>query len=162
VAGFDAADFPELTLPEKQELADYVAQFRAIARAVPGNKPARPEQVKTTAPLLRRILEIMAPFLEVGSEDRAVRTAIERVVSSEFPDFVAGFHHELGEDSSGEPAVWVWVVVNDDAAGEQDFDARAAIVRDRIQQAVLQADVKRWAYVSFRAAAEQRTISNAR
>ena len=70
---------------------------------------------------------------------------------------------ETGLDSEGEPANWIWVVINAKAPKKAwSWESREhirSVVRDKLKEA----DVTDWAYVRFRGADEEapsKTISS--
>lgn len=71
----------------------------------------------------------------------------------DWPDVeISGFELDYGSDSTGDPALWVWVILRSPDVG---FEVRAA-VRARIQRWAREShgsDLS-WAYVRFRSEAE--------
>ena len=67
------------------------------------------------------------------------------------PTRVSGWLVETGLDSTDEPAVWVWALLEDD---EVDFDTRSRLrdmVFDRVRS---RTGPSTWVYVRFRGASE--------
>jgi hypothetical protein len=68
------------------------------------------------------------------------------------PAPVSSWHVEAGPDATEDPAVWVWVTLEQD-----DVDAQTrAQMRDLVRSAVrtMVGDEAHWVYVRFRAASE--------
>ena len=67
------------------------------------------------------------------------------------PTRVSGWLVETGVDSTDEPAVWVWALLEDD---EVDFDTRSRL-RDMVRKKVRgKTGSSVWVYVRFRGASE--------
>lgn len=62
---------------------------------------------------------------------------------------------ETGNDASGSPAIWVWVIAPDKAKLDK---ATIVDISDQIHKAVREHD-ERWPYVLLRRASEERTIA---
>ncbi len=140
VRGFDVRDFPELSSDTRSQLKENVERFLRIAKQVPPTKPATNEQVQEAMTAFLKVLEILNPYLVTGSEIKQVRAALEGI---EFPKEVLTWEYELGADSTGDPAVWIWVFVDDASAEREDFSAVAARVRRKIQEAIFGSGIAR-------------------
>lgn len=70
---------------------------------------------------------------------------------TDLPTDVQSWQVELGEDATGDPAVWVWAILPDWADPET-----LSRLRGRIRDAVMQqmGERIRWVYVRFRSASE--------
>ena len=90
------------------------------------------------------------------NEADEIRVAVKRAT---LPDTVQDVSYRLDVDASGMPAVWVWVVVDDDAPSRPDFPAMAADIRDSIRNALQQAGIERWPYVRFRTRSEEAELT---
>ena len=89
---------------------------------------------------------------EIGAA--LVNTALQNVP---WPSFVKAHPHEVGSDATGDPAVWVWVVV-DDATPESTWsDGSLAKLTDQIRQALAGLNV--WPYVHFRSESEEAEVA---
>ncbi len=79
---------------------------------------------------------------------------IESVLNEiqDLPTRVSGWLVETGVDSTDEPAVWVWALLEDD---EVDFDTRSRL-RDMVRKQVREkTGPSVWVYVRFRGASEK-------
>lgn len=76
----------------------------------------------------------------------------------EFPDFVQTWDYEFGRDSSGQPAVWIWLVVDDAAADDPAFTAATTRLRREIHRSLQREGLDRWPYLRFRTFSEQREL----
>ena len=155
VKGFDIREFPELPPDRRTELKDSVEQFLHVAKQVHSTSPATKEQIQEGMSAFQRMLLLFQSYLPAQGEIKQVRGALETV---QFPDFVLSWDFELGADSTGDPAVWVWVIVKDDATDRPDFTRLSTAVERKIREALNDAKVGRWPFVRFRTASEQRAL----
>ncbi len=151
--GFNAADFPELGLDRQAELQTAVQNFLEVARQVPANQAATPEQYGNATVAFLKILEILQPYLPMPDEARKVEKALRGVT---FPPWVVNWDYELGSDEEGGPAVWVNVFAGD-GAPRSDFGRFASQIIPKIRQALSTEGINRWPYVRLRTAAEHKT-----
>jgi hypothetical protein len=158
VRGFDVSDFPELTEPVREELREHVEAFARIAGQVPPTEPVNEEQLEAARQSFLSILRIMEPYLPTGEETRMLRDAMKNV---RFPAGVLTWEFEFGRDSTGDPAVWIWIVVDDTAANEPGFDREANLLPRQIREALRKSGIERWPYVRFRTASEQKALAAA-
>jgi hypothetical protein len=105
---------------------------------------------------LLRIIDILGPYLPTGAESEKVKQALEHARLPE--KLVLNWDFRLGADSTGEPAIWVWVFVDPDVAAGEDFNTLASDVQRRVRDSLAEAGIARWAYVRFRTASEQRAL----
>lgn len=155
VRGFDSGDFPELSEIARGELDRNVRRFRDVATQVPPEGPSTAEQRRVGLEAFQRILGILDPYMPTSDETRRLREAMQEVT---FPDQVLTWEFEFGRDSSNDPAVWIWLVVEDAAADDPAFAAATARLPRRIRDALQKAGLDRWPYVRFRTASEQKAL----
>lgn len=75
------------------------------------------------------------------------------------PEYVVEVIYEPFTDSSGDPAVLIYIVFADEATEvEDDFYARASALREPITDAILQAGIEWFPHVRFRSQSEQEAI----
>ncbi len=87
---------------------------------------------------------------------------IENILMAlEHPSFVTEIRHVLDTDSAGDPAVWIWVILQDATAESAAFPACTEPVRSTIAQALREAEIDRWPYVRFRGESEQVELDRA-
>jgi hypothetical protein len=155
VAGFDDGDFPELSEASRAELGRNVSEFRAVAELVPIDAPASAKQSAGALKNFMKILQITEPYLPTPDEVGRLREAMKRVP---FPAGVLTWEFEFGQDSSGDPAVWIWVVVEDAAADDPHFAAVSTRLQRTIHEELQRAALDRWPYLRFRTESEQRAL----
>jgi len=74
------------------------------------------------------------------------------------PDYVTCVDHEFRTDVGGEPAVRIWVVVEDDAIEKPAFQDDSERVRATIANGLTAAGIEEWPYFSFRGQSEHEAI----
>lgn len=85
--------------------------------------------------------------------DADEKLARKTLAKMDLPKDVKAYGIELGLDSTGDPALWIWLDV---ANADRPTSARVTRLRnfsDRISRALLDEGVSRWPYVRLRAAA---------
>ncbi len=152
VAGFNAADFPELGSTREQELLSAVQSFLAVAREVPADKPATSEQYGNAAVAFQKMLEILSPYLPLRDEGKNVEAALRTIP---FPVWVVNWDYELGSNEEGGPAVWVDLFA-EEGAPSREFGRAASQLIPKIRQALDREGISRWPYVRIRTAAEHK------
>jgi hypothetical protein len=157
VKGFSQNDFPELPSEVRNELNENVARFVNISKQVPSTQPATAEQIHDAMQCFVRILNILETYFPSGGELRQIRDALEMIT---FPDAVLTWNFELGADSTGDPAVWVWIFVDSETATSENFTQLANDIQHRVRESLTTAGVMRWPYIRFRTASEQRALSD--
>ncbi len=87
--------------------------------------------------------------------EESVRTEEERIIRDTLlafarPASIEDVRIEFGEDHSGHPAVWVWLIVPDSLALDSpEWDA-AYMYCDAVDTALVQRRLTHWPYVSLR------------
>ncbi|MBX3469762.1 MAG: hypothetical protein KF878_23050 [Planctomycetes bacterium] len=86
--------------------------------------------------------------------EQRVRTALARA-KKRLPRHVVALRHRLDTDSSGQDAVYVWIIIDDGAPEEVWAYEATSPLGDVVEQALSAAGVDLWPYVLFRAKSEQ-------
>jgi len=154
VEGYVEEDFTYLTKEQRLKLTSNVDNFRKIAASVRIDSPATPEKVAEAREPLREIYQMVQPYLD--RQYLGVRGAIEQLFAAgAFPDFVRRFDLEVGNDHTGDPAVWIWLIVDDSADNSSVFDAilqAEQTIADRLSEL----GIDRLVYGSVRTVSEQK------
>jgi hypothetical protein len=159
VEGFDPGDFYFLSPDEREDLKSSVDEFRRVAETVPDNGPATDEQIRAGGTALSRILEILRPG---ENPDPDAFRASKILQNLRFPEVVKVIR-EFDTDATGEPVIRVWVVLKDEVAERPTYFEEAVRIRDQIDLALRRHGVRRWPYILFHSASEQRGLErNAR
>lgn len=87
---------------------------------------------------------------------------IESVLASfDCPPYVTELRYKLDNDWSGDPGVWIWVILRDDIADSADLRKYTRPVTSDLAQAVHNAGIDRWPYVHIRGQSEQAELDEA-
>ncbi|MDB5311249.1 MAG: hypothetical protein JWO38_5451 [Gemmataceae bacterium] len=111
VAGVKAGDFFYLDEHERKELETALERFAKLAGEASRGHGLTLEQRSQGLEVLIKFVDVLKP---VPAPDNLLIPVLWRLEST-YPEYVLGFDCEFGTDSTGDPAVWVWVVVPDDA-----------------------------------------------
>ena len=98
------------------------------------------------------ILEILNPYLLNTKESQRISRVLE---TTPVPDYVVNWFFEVGSDSTGDPAIWIYFLVTDEAAARPDLTKAITDVDHRIRERLAQEDIHRWPYVRVRTVSEQ-------
>jgi hypothetical protein len=79
-------------------------------------------------------------------------------VHGNLPDWVRELRVETGHDASGDPALWVWVEVDDAASTDAGFTMSVKQIKTLLENAVRTISPDRWPYVRFRTVSEQEAM----
>ena len=86
-----------------------------------------------------------------GAPSAAEANRIRGVVNKhKFPRGVRGWTAEFGEDSTGDPAVWIWFYVKDEAEYSDRRIDELASFTDLIRSGLVDARLSGWPYVGYR------------
>lgn len=155
IEGFDPDDFQELPTAQQEALTTAVNQFRDIAVSVPSNQPATDSQINDAIGAFQRILTLLKHCIELDQESDIIR----RIISSlGLPEGVLTWEFEIGLDSTNDPALWLWIIVDDAVARSSEFPEFSAAVQNRIRRALRERQIERWPYIRFRTITEQREM----
>jgi hypothetical protein len=154
VEGFDPDDFSILSPDEREELQSRVEEFRRVAATVPGDGPATDEQIRAGGEAFSRILEILR---QDENPDVDAFRASKVLENLRFPEVVK-LIREFDTDATGDPAIRVWVILKDEVAERPTYFEDAVRIRDQIDLALRRHGIRRWPYIHFRTASEQRGL----
>jgi hypothetical protein len=157
VEEFDPADFAFLSDEERRDLQDSVNRFLQVVEHVPERGRPSEEQVEAALPPFRRIVEILRPDKYADLDALVIGKRLEQYLRGRLPDWVRELVFETGNDATlGEPALWIWVEVADEAAKEGVFSQNTRTVRSIVDPAGRKIAPDRWPFVRFRSSSEQR------
>lgn len=149
VDGFDPMDFAFLPPTERAELDRNVEAFRRPAGQVPRDRPATPEQAEAALTPFLAILRTLQPYL-----DRDWLQVYRALAGVSFPPEVVGTSFEVSPDLTGDPAVWVWVTVEDAALKPDRLVPLTRQMEGLIGDALRRARINYPVYVGLRARSE--------
>lgn len=155
VDGFDVRDFAELPPQLRNDLKGTVERFRAIAKQVSPTERATSDQLRDAASALLEASKIVEGYFGTGDEDRRIGEVLRHI---EFPPAVRTWDYELGLDSTSDPAVWLYIFVDDQTAASDDFLGLTLEIEGKIRDGLGAAGITRWPYFRFRTESEQREL----
>jgi hypothetical protein len=155
VEGFDEHDFGFLLDDSRRHLAQCVNEFRAIARQAVAEQQATDEQLEAALPSLLGVLEIMRPDRYADLDALVIGKRVERELAGRLPGWVREIRFETGNDSNGDPAVWIWVEIDDEAATADVFSKNTRQARSLLGECVRQLEIPHWPYIRFRTSSER-------
>ena len=155
VARFNPDDLDFLSKAEQAELQEAVSKFRSVADTAPFDRPPKGGQIDAALPALLKIIQIVRPDIYGDADAFAIGKRVERQLVGRLPKWVGQLKFETGPDANGEPALWVWVIADDKALRSEVLRENTRIVRQLINDAVLQLSLQYWPYIRFRSATEQ-------
>jgi hypothetical protein len=149
VEGYDEAEFIELAAETRVRLTKSVSDFKAIASKVPNDQPAPPDQAERALQAFRDILDVLKDYLDHD----AVR-AHQLLDGQTWPDYVVGFSCEAGHDSTGDPCLWITLMLRDDIPNRPDFLNVTNELRQKVADVLEKNGIDRWPYFRFGSAYE--------
>jgi len=158
VDGFEPSFFPELSLIDQQNLATSVDDFRALTSRPPSGAPDALVQERAKQDLIQ-IVSILRPYVLPNEATLAIWRSLYSSLSS--LDYVVAVFPEIEEDSSGEDAVFVTVVLDDSVLGSEDFSDKVERARSMAKAAVRAQTNEQWPYIEFRSLSEHREFVEA-
>jgi hypothetical protein len=157
VSGFDPSEFTELSPDVREQLKDRVQQFLDVAKHVGPDKKPTQDEVRRAMQAFLDVVSILDPYLSANEEAQKVREVLEGV---DFPPGVVTWEYEIGADATGDPAVWIWLFVDEDVVQRKEVSRVTTAAREMIRDALSAAGIARWPYVRARTVAEQRALSS--
>lgn len=152
VTGFDVNEFESFEAKDRENLGKVVQGFLAIANAVAGRDPTD-EELSSGIAHLTTLVTVLDPLFH-DAEGKVLLRALYRSNAS-FPDFVLGLDYSLDTDWSGDPGIWIWVIVPDDVDPDSDeFIRFSQEFRKGVWKVVSEANSNRLPYVHFRLLSE--------
>ena len=162
VEGYDPNEFGFLADEERRRLTESIEQVRATASKVPHIGPATEEQIREAMPKFENILKTIQPDRYGDLDAFILGKKIEREVSGKLPQWVRELIFETGFDVSGEPALWIWVEVDDKALDEKEILRRFDSVREELRTAAFRICPERWPFIRLREASEREASEEVR
>jgi hypothetical protein len=163
VAGFNPDDFDFLPDAECTKLTDLVAAFRQVASEVKPTAPATDDQVARALPPFRDIVQMLEFDRYGDAEAYRLGKQIERAIESYRPKEIAELRFNTGDDHSGDPALWIWVILTDESSETDEmFLQNARRLRGLLADVAREVAPDRFPYLSFWSLAEQVEVLKAR
>jgi hypothetical protein len=97
--------------------------------------------------------------MSVTTTDEAAVAAVIDAVRPQFPPFIRDAVFQLRTDHTGDPGVWVWLILDDDTEIEsRAIQAEMAPVRWAIFDRILESVPGRWPFLSVRLVSDQKEL----
>lgn len=85
---------------------------------------------------------------DFGTDAAEIRKLVSKFAA---PAGYDRFQLEFGEDATGDPAVWVWFIVEDDPMPSKEQVALASALAENVRNVLIDSGHDWWPYVGFRA-----------
>ncbi|MBP3957980.1 hypothetical protein J8F10_22220 [Gemmata sp. G18] len=152
VAGYDAGDFSSFSPADRDQLTAQVNAFRGVAEAIADREPTAAE-LKSGLAYLMNFINLL-DHLALDAEGRALLLALYRSRIT-FPDFVLGIDYTLDTDATGDPGIWIWVIVPDDVDPDSsEFRQFSTQFRKEVRRALAEVKSDRLPYIHYRLLSE--------
>jgi len=156
VEGFEPKEFTFLAEEEQDRLKGCVGAFLEIARQIDQTGPATEAQRRAGLEQLQCVMDIVSPYRYRDLEAFRLGKRIEQELGESMPEWVRGLQFETGNDADGDPALWIWIELEDDAVAEEDvFARRTRQIRSTIADCVHRLELQHWPYIRFRKVSER-------
>lgn len=96
--------------------------------------------------------------MNTRDRDTELKETLKEKLGGRYPDHVIDVVTRHVTDSTGDPAVWVWVVLKDESLLDDSHRDRLEEIRAAAKDAVRSTGAGEWPYVTFRTRAEQEQI----
>jgi hypothetical protein len=157
VEEFDPHDFEFLSEEERRDLQESVNRFLQAVEHVPESGRPSEAQVEAALAAFRRIVDILRPDKYADLDALVVGKRLEQYLRGRLPEWVRELVFETGNDATlGEPAIWIWVEIADDAAEDDVFSQNTRLARSIVDEAARKIAPDRWPFILFRSSSEQR------
>lgn len=80
---------------------------------------------------------------------------IERILKSIKPAFASGLRFQLDDDATGDPAVWVWLIVADEKLESPAFQSELEAFQSQVGETLRADGIERWPYVRLESISDQ-------
>jgi hypothetical protein len=162
VDGFDPAEYGFLPTAEREELADAVGRFLEVAGQVPLDGSATKPQVESGRRELQRILAVLDTDHFADADAFVIGKRLHTGLGTWLPPYVRDLRVETGFHADDDPAVWIYVIIADDAARDEVLSENTRNVRQLMDREWKRMDDSRWPSVRFRTVSEDAELAEER
>ncbi len=158
VADFSEPNFISRSPEERARLRTAVEKFREVAELRESGSTVTPDQRSEAREAFETIWKLLAPYR--SDESEKVHLAIWQAWQQESDrGWMPTFDYEVGVDSTGDPAVWIWFIVNDDVeVSDERTRDQLSRLRTLIRIKFHEAGIERWPYISLRSRSEAKEL----
>lgn len=154
VDGFVPAEYGFLTVAEREELTDAVARFLDIVGQVPVDGSATKSQVDSGRRELQRILAVLDTDHFADADAFVIGKRLYTGLGTWLPAYVRDLRVETGFHADDDPAVWIYVIIADDAARDDVLSENTRNVWQLMNREWKRLDDSRWPSIRFRSVSE--------
>jgi hypothetical protein len=152
VASYDPDDFKSFSEADRDQITAAVRHFRSVAEAAAGRVPTDNE-VNSGLAFLMSFVGLLDHF-SLDPEGKALLLALHQSKAT-FPDFVLGIDYTLGTDATGDPGIWIWVIVPDEVDPDSgEFRQFVSWFPKAVRSALAQIKSERLPYIHYRPLSE--------
>jgi hypothetical protein len=152
VAGYDPDDFSAFSDEHRDQLTATVSAFRAVAGATAEREPTDGD-LKSGLAYLMTLINLRDHFT-LDDEGKAVWLALHQSKMT-FPDFVLGIDYTLDTDATGDPGIWIWVIIPDDLDPDStEFREFVTVFPKVVRDALTTVKSDRLPYIHYRLLSE--------
>lgn len=90
----------------------------------------------------------------LGARDRKIEARLRQGLE---PDKILGWWYELGSDAYGDPGVWVWLLIPDEAVAKEPLD-QLLDMSEKIGDAIRR-DGRYWPYFNLMSKSEHEALA---
>jgi hypothetical protein len=151
VAGFDETELSFLPGAERARLAELVTGFGREVSAVRATAPAPGETKERALTLLRDIVQLLEFDRYGDAEAFRLGKLFEREIEPRKPAELAELRFNTGPDHTGDPGLWIWAFLNEEASSSDEaFLDAARRLRAPLSSVARRVAPDRFPYLSFR------------
>ena len=162
VAGFDVKDVDFLPAAERKRLAKLVKDFRTLVARVNPKEPSPEDVVERALAIFRDIILLLEFNRYEDPEAYRLGKQIEKAIKAQWPEELAEVRFSTGLDHTGDPGIWIWVFLTEEASMTDDqFLDNAKKLRHWLDAIAREVVPDRFPYISFRSIAEEVDLADA-
>ncbi len=162
VAGFNPADFAFLPAEELHSLQSHVNAFLAVANTVPISGRVTAKQAKEGFRHFWEIVDIMAFEKYEDPDAFEIGKRLEQAIAGKLPRWVRAMRFRTGIDSIGDPAIWIFVELEDRAAQRHIRERNVGGVETLLTDALQVLNVPLWPFMRFRSTSGEKEAQRIR
>lgn len=153
---FQEEEFQFLSAEELTLLSDAVRQVRSVASEMNLDGVATPDQLNRARSNFGEIVRLMGFDRYDDPDAFLIGKTIERRLASDWPPDLDHIRFRTGQDSTGDPALWVWAFVAETGEYEEArFLERTDVIEDILEPIAREAAPEGRLYLRFRSTLDQ-------
>jgi hypothetical protein len=162
VAGFDVKDLDFLPQAERRRMAKLVKDFQTLTSGLNPKDRAADEVVERALAMFRDIIVLLEFNRYEDPEAFRLGKQIEQAIKAQWPEELAELRFSTALDHTGDPGIWIWVFLTEEASTTDDeFLENAKRLRHWLDTIAREIAPERYPYLSFRSIAEEVDLADA-